>query len=315
MSILDRIFRPAPAEPTVEAEILRDVIAAGVAYNAGSVVNIAESVARALVASDAARVPAFEARALTTRQQREKLLPPPYEKRPLREGWEKLPPCFAAWWQLNEDGLSYLRRRDAIEDTLISRVRVLALPDLKHIDRVPREHRARILLSVKYSDAPATEDEQAVQAYLRDALRRAADSFDEWNQQHGEKLLSLQIACGDEVLRAHGQLARTARELAQAGFDIFSERVRALGLAEFRVRELYRCGADFQKYEEPAHVSNLDDVRFAGFSASGEPRAYLEKPTFRLAELFASITARDAELQKLLKQAQGELAKARKVAA
>jgi hypothetical protein len=283
----------------------------------GESLDVSPTTARQLVANGQARNPEAIAAAVVTAEHNAKLLPPAPIPAPLPAGWDKLPACFSQWHELDQQGMILIRRRDSIEKTLIDIIKPHVLwSDIykSGIDQVPH-HLKNEMLKMPLGKS-ITEQDLENQRYLRDKHQRAADDVRKWHASNNERLFKLRIDCSDEVMQAHAKLARTAREIAQAGFDLFALRVSALGLASYKVNNLYSGSADFVKYENAAQPETLQDVRQLWNLDSGkDQRHYIDHEPRTLAGMLQRFAAKQSQFDKLQKEAIAELARATKAAA
>jgi hypothetical protein len=107
------------------------------------------------------------------------------------------------------------------------------------------------------------------------------------------------------------ELSRTCRDLAEIAFAIFRARIDALGLGEWKPRSLYAGFTPFALYQAAAASPSLQDLKCLWLLDSGkEQRLFVDQNPHAMAFNFISWTGRNAELSKLLKQAQAEFKKA-----
>jgi hypothetical protein len=316
---LRKLIRPT-AEALVTVEITRNCSVGGTPYSAGDRPTVSHKIAAELVNAGAALDSAAEDAEATRQRNLAALIPPPGEAKSMPESWATLPSIFADWWNLDQQGMTLIDRAEAIERLAIEKIsRFAAAPDFSGVNRIQDPAQRSALISAAAGALHVGELPPGYLAecqYLRDASERANEAVSAWRAQHGQTVAVLRFKASQAVLDAHGDLARTAREIQFTGRSIFAVRIGSLGLAECRVDDLFRGSADFQRYVLPAEIPALQELRVAWFLAGGTDQAsYLDRPVPVLAQLWQDFTNRSAELVKLLKTGQAELAKAQKAIA
>lgn len=280
----------------------------------GDTVEVSPKVAAQLVSNGQARNPEAIALATATAEHNSRLLPPAPTPEPLPESWEKLPKCFSDWHALDQQGAMLIRRRNAIEKALIDIITPHSLwPDIhtSGINQLRPDQKAE-LLKAPLSQGISEQDLKN-QRFLRDRLQAARELASEWHASNDERLFKLRIDCSDATMEAHSKLSRTARDIASIGFELFALRVAPLGLATYKVNNLYNGSADFVKYEHAAQPGTLQDVRQLWHLDGGkDQRHFIDHQPPTLASMLERFTAQQVTFDKLHKEAAAELTRAKK---
>lgn len=308
---LKKLFNPT-AEPVVSVRITRNVLVSGRHLQDGDEVDLPASTARQLAYEGAAVELGTDAALHARRTSLAALLPPPGEPRPVPAEWELLPKCFADWWNLNEAGLLLIQRREAIEETIIKKIGSKVLPSLRGVETLPTHYQKKLIGTINFGVGAPSEEMTEAERYLKDALRRATEAVDDWQESNGEELLRLRLLCSDHTQLVHGELVREIRALHRLAFALFETRISALGLSRLHVERLYIGSADHHRFaaiEEPA----LQDLRLAWVSENGQPHHYIDRSPRTLAQLCRDWSASTAAVRELAKDATTELSKARRV--
>lgn len=321
MNFLRKLINPTAAEVSTITltRACRVQTATGEMINGelGEVVQVTRRTAAELCAMDAATDHASDTAAAARATSLAALLPPPGEARPVPPEWEKLPPCFTDWFRLNEAGLLLLRRRDEIERRLIERGSRLVPPEsLGEVGKgiTDQRDRDRAVAAVAKACTIATIDDEHLARcrYLRDALERSKNSFEDWQDRHAGQLAKLRFECSRYTIERHGEIVRAYRELAAVGRELFECRVRPLNLAPWKISELHRGSADYARFSiQPPTLQNL---RLAWADPGESPVHYLDIPVSTMVSLIEDFSSIAAEAAALLKQAKAELKKAQAVA-
>lgn len=197
----------------------------------------------------------------------------PFTPEAVPEKWKDLPPCFATAWKHAEE-----------------------LRELKHNVTVARA----AVDAVKVTDLDSPNEEH------RAANARLHAAYTARHEYDPEKAQRAQIACGVATAEALAESNLVRDRLEQVAFEIFSERIAALGLAQSKIRSLFAGSALHQKYVvQPLHLGRM---RLAAKDAF-----YSDAPLPTLADfLFRARNCRKEWLV-LLKEAEAELEAAQSV--
>jgi hypothetical protein len=290
MNALQKLFRPASKAPTREITLIDSISIAGIHHEAGEVLRLDTATAEALIADGQAVDPLAEAAGKAKAIQLENSLPAPIQQQALPESWETLPPCFASWWKLDQARNALVARRDAIQAKLVQRLAGNVM-----LGETPPETLREI-------------------RFLEDALARAGQTVEAWLEDNRDEYVRAKIECGDNVQQECELVGRAVVKLHDLGFEIFSTRIAALGLADSHNRRLFGGSSDAVKYSQ-IQPPALDELVLGWSDPGCDPRLILEKPVPIMAHLLAAYATLAAEVEALTAQAEKELAAARKVTA
>lgn len=310
---LKSLFKPN-AE-LVEVQFLETCLVANQTYESGMVTKFPEKTAKELVAAGRAIDIAQDAEKQKEVERLRSLIPGPIEPLPVPSNWADLPECFTRWHELNSKYQALVKRAAAIEEMLIAtcqRNRVQL--DLDSIRRNAGNHASKLIEAVIANievGMPDLRRENEIRT-LTDALQRANQAVEDWLGSNREKTVYQKILCGDEAVAAHGELCREIRELESTALAIFSERIKPLGLAESKIRELFRGSADCVRYQ--VDKPSLDDL-CVGWAEEKGARLILDKPCETIASLVESFRQQLDAVRGLFADARKELARTSKASA
>ena len=314
---LKNILKPTAPE-LVRVQLIRDVMVGGVAYKSGDALEVTARTVGELAACGAIHDTATESAETARRREMESLLPPPTKPEPAPEIYQNLPECFAKHHALEQAGRCLEIRRDAIEEKLAdSRLRRTPGGDrrLEGISQIPAHQLAAAMAGAVVGAAGVTEFLEA-ERFLADALIRANEAFDFWQNQNENELLRLRMQCSDVYLEKVGEVARTTREIHAVGREIFNCRIAALCLTEWKSAEIFRGSSDFIRFVQAHDIPEPMNLRMAWFLDDGKDQhAFSDCPPRTLAGLLFGLQARGGEAAKALRDAKAELKKAQSVAA
>ncbi len=237
---------------------------------------------------------------------------------PLPESWKGLPECFATYWQINEEFRVAGEHPDLIDGEFYRRFGMIVYPAFPGAGKVvgnsqigsnkPGENFA---YSVKVTDLedPAT---QKIAAYLNKGRAVANDYLARLRETKYLDFQKAYLECGQVVMDGWAEWEVLTAELNDSAFDLFSLRIKPLGLAQAHVRRLYQGSADCLKYHR--QPNSLSGTRFAGQDASGQMRVYLDQPIQSMVGLHRMAVAGTSEAKALLVSVKKELATATKAA-
>lgn len=313
-SILAAITAPKD-ERIVRVEITSSQLIEGRHIEAGRIIDINESTLRGLDPGTFTRVGGKkDVQVADPTPARREALPPP-------DGWQKLPPSFAKWWELNQrfeiakDWLQACRDNvqkvlgfncdfGSYEGPLI--VNTFALAD----NREPFGGIVNSSPGIIDTGDPVI---RKLNKFVFDAIRRAQEHLKDVRQQYGTQLRKLSLECGLHRIDLQDEVQGLVQTLNAQALEIFRVRVAPLGLAEFNERRLFAGSATFQKYvrTEP----NLSGQIIGGFGPDGQPMIVTDLETPTEAAYYVMLADQRDELTALLAEAKAELSKARKAAA
>lgn len=324
MNILEKLRRKS--EPTIAVVITADSsvrvrLADGTITDAGpgERLTLGKREAETLIAQGDARwIPTTEEKIDLDR--RASVIPPPVDPRPIPEGWDKLPPCFAKWWALAERGRCLRLRQIAIEGALLRR-RGLTEREIADYRQdsgtLPEETlRGRVIgawLERNPINAGVLDGEQLdVLRRLSNALASIGKDIDDFAGAHGQELIGLEYEIAGEALRVHSDLAKVSRELSDTGFAIFKARVAALGVNESLIRQWFGASADCLKYEHPVDSPPLASLGID--PDTGESITVVNAGPRQIASWIPRWIDETKRLTALLKEAKTELSRTTKAA-
>jgi hypothetical protein len=317
MNALQKLFRPATKAPSREITLTDSISIAGIHHEAGEVLRLDTATAEMLCAEGQAVDPLAEAAGKAKALQIETSLPAPIQQQALPESWDTLPPCFETWWKLDQARNALVARRAAIQAKLV-KVRspwVLDADFSSLKTSAPHHERTmvqRLAGNVMIGETPP--DTLREIRFLEDALARAGQAVEAWLEDNRDEYIRAKIECGDNVQQECELVGRAVVKLHELGFEIFSTRISALGLAETHNRRLFGGSSDAVKYSQ-LQPPALDELVLGWQEEGQDPRLILEKPVPVMAHLLASYANLAAEVDILTAQAEKELAAARKVTA
>jgi hypothetical protein len=270
-----------------------------------------------LIADGQAVDPLAEAAGKAKAIQLENSLPAPIQQQALPESWETLPPCFASWWKLDQARNALVARRDAIQAKLVKvRSPWILDADFSSLKTSAPQHERtmvqRLAGNVMLGETPPETLREI--RFLEDALARAGQTVEAWLEDNRDEYVRAKIECGDNVQQECELVGRAVVKLHDLGFEIFSTRIAALGLADSHNRRLFGGSSDAVKYSQ-IQPPALDELVLGWSDPGCDPRLILEKPVPIMAHLLAAYATLAAEVEALTAQAEKELAAARKVTA
>ena len=315
---LKSLITGTPQGKAVKLKFTRPAHVGGVCHEAGSVGTFSESEAAQLLAAGCCFDPTAADTAEARMQRLNAMLPPPFEPQPLPESWRKLPKCFAVWWETNEQLQCLHRRHMAIEAKLLELVsRHVYTPgnlDLGGNIADPfQRSRALQAAFASFKVGGIDPEEAETIRHLKDANHRAELAVRDWRESPAQsELLKAKFECSAHCIEAHGRVSHFVRELAEVGRQIFAERVSALGLSDWKIRELFSGSADAVKFVFPE--PSLTNLKLGWYQPDVGPVYYLETPVPVLIGIVERWEADAARFQKLLAEGEKELSKAQKAA-
>ena len=313
---LHKLLAPAPAI-TRKIVFTRPSLADGKDYAEGDEGTFGEATAARLIASDAGYDPNAEDAASQRTKHLNQLLPPPISPEAIPEAWKALPAPFAAWWKLNAEYEALAARRDAIWEPLLSRMRSYVLQgDFRSIASQPKELKRRIManLSGGFHIGEIPEEHAREIRYLKDAYQRAEQACRDWQEQNGTALMHQKILCGDHLQAQHGNLCKSIRELHAIALETFAHRVGALGLTDWKIRELFSGSSlaqEIAEFQEPT----LQDLRLAYYDSTSGARHYIDQSVPAMAGTIRGFEKFSDRVTAATKKTKAELEKTRKAAA
>lgn len=245
--------------------------------------------------------------------------PPRQAANPLPDRWDELPSCFADYWTITEEfrtanehvaAISQARAEVFGTNFTIGNQEGTALIG----GVMSANSRGPFSGGVFSSLKPIDMDDPKLRKLDRMLTAAHNSAVDYYNRLIDTKSIAQQrafLACGGHRLAVADELRVVLDELATIGFEIFSCRTAALGLAEFQQRRLYHGGSDYQKYNTHG-TAIIGSVSSAGLDTEKQPIIYSDSPVSSQAGWALDMTARLAELRPLLKTAKAELARAQK---
>lgn len=317
MNALQKLFRPASKTQTREITLSDSISIAGHHHDSGEIVRVDAATAEMLIADGSAFDPQAQAAGKAKAIQLEGTLPPPIEQQPIPEAWASLPPSFREWWKLDQQRNALVVRRDAILARLVKvRSPWILDVDFSSLKTSAPQHAEsmvqRLAGSVTLGETPP--DTLREIRFLEDALQRAGAAVEAWSEANRDNYVRFKIDCGDHVQAQCELVGRSVVNLHDLAFALFQTRVAALGLAESHNRRLFGGSADALKYSQ-IQPPTLDELVLGWQEEGQDPRTILEKPVPVMAYLLAGYAATAAQVEELTKQADKELATARKVTA
>lgn len=317
MNLLKKLVNPKSAKK-LAVELSRNCFINGVSHAAGEILELSEREAREIVASGGGVDLSADEAATLESARLNSLLPPPVEPQPLPESWKSFPASFHELWQLEQAAEALVARRGLIwERLLVTMKQHPALGEslanfgasYKLADSATRS-KLRDAVANVYVGRPSESHLRAVK-FLKDAYERAEQAVRDWNFSNGERWQVAKYHASQHLLERHGATCKGIRELHALGREIFAERIKALGLSESKISELFRGSSDavrFASIEPPT----LDDLRLAFADESG-PSYYVEKSPANMVQLLQTWAATEAEVVRLTVEAKKELVRVRKV--
>ena len=237
---------------------------------------------------------------------------------PAPTGWENLPECFTNWHVKADRVAVYQERYAAIEKMIFAQLNmqtgnvspISILPgDLNFRQR--QTALSRVLTSSSQVIGLGLEGLNR-REYLDQALHHAADELEDIATRSHDPIMVLFVQCSDLTIAAHGAMTKASGECKKIAFDLFSLRIKALGLADHQARRLFIGGADFVRYDLPADVPAMQDLRLGWSNGGSDPKFYLGIPVPIMAALYQKWLAEAARIGDLAVAAKKELFKASK---
>lgn len=317
--ILDLLgLKPRTPGPTVTVEIRRrlrlTVDGANRHVEPGEILTVPESDISVLEPGD------YRLISRSTREEIEAVpdpCPPREDPRPLPDRWAELPECFSDYWHASE------QFRVAREH--LATVRKIRVEVLGAAGGMTDNAKAAIVGSLTVSD---DQRDKSVYSTLRainpnnPIVRRQAEFIDKAEaaaEDHLRRLTETKLAtlqrsfieCGRCRLAAAGEVNALIEQIESVGFQIFRERIAALGLSEHKARQLFAGSADAQRFAGIA-LAYVGSTVSAGFDAEGVQVVYSDRHPASQATWMLETLDRRPALVKLLAEAKAELARTRK---
>jgi len=311
-----RLLNPT-AEPTCKIIFTRSCTANGNTYQVGDEASFNAHTAADLISSGAGYDPSASNAAEIRAKHLESLLPPPVIPAELPEDWETLPAIFTDWHNLNASFQALATRQEQIWDILLPRMRRYTLdPDTRSIENQPWNTRNLALqgLAGGFNIGTIPDAHHREVSHLTDSYHRAEKACDDWKQSNSDELFRLRILCGDTVQKLHGDLCESIPALHQTGLDIFSLRIKALGLSDRKTSELYSGSADalkFSSFDQPS----LMNLRLAYYEKGVGARCFIDSTVPTIVCVLRGFEQLLAKVNTATKEAKSELARASKAAA
>lgn len=313
-----------PPPPLSEIKILENchlqLDGKTVPVTAGEVVRVAPQHAHQLIVDGRAELVGSRDARENRRAMLDAMLPPPVTPSPLPDGWDKLPECFARWHELSASLDALDTRRAEILKRLVAHRGKHALgfrgeyDDIKSLS--PAQETAMLEIIGRVPDGGVSALDLEIDKYLGDALQRAEIAVGDWRQQNADALLEAKIAISDFYVGTAEKLARLCHEVEAVGIAIFTERVKALGLSDGKVKQLFAGSRDWLTYAKAAadpHVPG--EMTVLWFFDSGRDQKIISTTNpVSIVCLIRQMEERINELESLLKEGTAELARARKAA-
>lgn len=229
--------------------------------------------------------------------------------------WKTLPDCFTEFFSI---AAQIAVAREHIELIRAKRKEIFGTASIDFeggegvilagaFSAAPRENPISTLRPINLGD-PVN---QKLARFLNVAEANATDHLERLKETRNLPMQRLFLECGKHRIDAAEELQLLLQELANVGFEMFSLRLQALGLAQHQVAKLFPGSADFVRYanQPPAY---LGGICFGGYDSGGTVRRFSDLPVESSASHLLRDRERLAELKPLLVQARKELAKALK---
>ena len=236
---------------------------------------------------------------------------------PAPEAWKSLPECFR---QFHDTEAEIAAAREHIVLIRAKRKELFGTDAIDfeggegtilagEFSMRPRENGVSTLRPINLDDPTI----QKLARFLRVAEATAKDYLARLIETRSFPQQRIFLECGNHRIDAAEELQGVIQELAETGYQIFSLRLQALGLADHQVRKLFSGSADFIRFAShaPAYVGG---ICWGGYDDGGTVRRYSDIPVESSAGHLLRDRERIAELKPLVKSARAELAKAEKAA-